>query len=126
MKRIWIAIALILSCLVLSICELLFIDNNCDMYTKMINEVEFYYSNKEYIKALDIARDTYSNWSKEEKKLKAFLLHSDIDDITDSMEDIKDYAKDKDEKKFCDACKKTKRQLLSIKENELPFIENIM
>lgn len=126
MRRIWIALALILSCLVLAICELLLIDNNCDIYTELIDEAESYFSDKEYNKALDISQEAHSDWSEEEKKLKVFLLHSEIDDISNSIQDIKDYAEDKDEKKFYEACKKAKRQLLSIKESELPNIENIM
>lgn len=126
MKRLWAAVSLLIVSILFSAIELYLVDVNQENFTYMIKEIEDYYSIKEYKHAYDLCIKTEQNWKNSETKLKTFLLHSEINNISDSISEIKDSIKNEDKKTFYSVCQKTKRQLLSMKESELPNFENIL
>lgn len=126
MKRLWAAVSLLIISILFSAIELYLVDVNQDKFSYMIKEIEDYYSIKEYKNAYDLCIKTEQYWKNSETKLKTFLLHSEINNISDSISEIKDSIKNEDKKTFYSVCQKTKRQLLSMKESELPNFENIL
>ena len=64
MRRIWVAVALLLICGVLSVIEYVTIHNNCDYLTSSLNKAEEYISIKEYKKAVSFLEKTQQEWIK--------------------------------------------------------------
>lgn len=126
MKRIWVAISLIIIALVTGITEFCVVKNSYDKYTKLLDTAEDYISRKEYKKALDVCTYTLKEWEDNEKTLNLFLLHSRVDEVTEDIEQLCEYAQNKERTMFSSTCVKAKRQLQHLKMSELPLIENIM
>ena len=126
MRRIWVAVALLLICGVLSVIEYVTIHNNCDYLTSSLNKAEEYISIKEYKKAVSFIEKTQQEWINSEKKLNIFLLHDETEKISESLSQLKEYAQEKNTSKYLTDSKKIKRQLLRLKQSELPDFENIL
>lgn len=126
MRRLWIALALLLICGVLSAMEYVTIKNNCDFLTTSLDTAESYIANGEYKEAVSFIEKTQQEWKKSEKKLKIYLLHNETETITENLSEIKEYAQEKKTSKYLEVSNKTKRQLLRIKQSELPDLENIL
>lgn len=92
----------------------------------MIDTAEEYFSDKEYKIAYEISENAKSTWQINAKKLNLFLSHSKVEEIEESLEELSNAAQNKDAEQFYALHRKTKRQLLSIKESELPKLENII
>ncbi len=126
MKRLWVAISLLVVALLFSLTEFYLVSNSYEKYNKNISEIENYYSDKEYTDAENVLKNTKDSWEKRQKILKVFLLHGEVEEVTESLSELSDCLKEKDSKTFLLKCEKTKRQLLFIKKSELPYLENIM
>lgn len=126
MRRLWIAIALLLICGGLSATEYFTIQKNCDFLTTSLETAENYISSKEYKKAVSFIEATQQKWNKCEKKLNIYLLHDETETITENLSQIKEYAQEKKTDEYMEVSNKTKRQLLRMKQSELPDLENIL
>ncbi len=126
MKRIWIAIAFLSLSLIFAITEFVLVSNNCKKYTEQIKEAERYISDKEFSGAVNICKNVEKDWEKSKKDLNIFLIHTYSDDISESIAKLLEYAENKNIEGFLSQAGKTKRQLLHIKQSELPNLENIM
>lgn len=126
MKRLWAAVTLILIAILFSVLEFSLVNNTYERYDKIVSEIETLFSQKEYKKAHSILDSTKKQWDNEEKILKLFLLHSEVNSISECLDEIQNMLKLNDENAFFYTCEKTKRQLLSLKKSELPYLENIM
>ena len=126
MRRIWVAIILMLICAVLAVSEFSVVQKSCDYYAYMIDVAEDYISSREFSKADLYIQQTQSEWEKSQKTLNIFLLHEEADTITESLAQLREHAENKNKSEFISLSEKTKRQLLCLKQSELPDLENIM
>ncbi len=126
MKRIWVALSLIVFAISLGIAELCIVSNSYSKYNDLLNKAEYYISNKEYSEAYEICKYTLNEWESNEKTLNLFLLHSRVDEVTEDIAMLCEYAQNKETTMFSSTCVKAKRQLLHLKMSELPLIENII
>lgn len=126
MKRIWTAIALMILALFSSVAEFYTVSYCYEHYTEALDNAEEYISQKEFNKATDLLTNTQQEWHKTEKLLDIFLSHETVDDVTENISELYGYAIAEDKAQFQSVCDKTKRQLLRLKQSELPNLENIM
>ncbi len=126
MKRIWVALSLIVLALTLSIVEMCIVNNSYSKYSKLLETAEDYISNREFSEAYDICKHTLNEWENNEKVLNIFLLHRNVDEVTEDIAQLCEYAQNKEKAMFSSTCVKAKRQLLHLKMGELPLFENIM
>lgn len=126
MKRIWVAISLIVVALSLGITEMFVVSKSYSKYSELLNTAEQHISNKEFNKAYDMCAYTLNEWEENEQILNLFLLHSNVDEVSEDIAQLCEYAQHKEKAMFSSTCVKAKRQLLHLKMGELPLIENIM
>lgn len=126
MKRIYIAIILIIMTLVLSYIQFNVINNSYIKITNMISDTQIKVNAGYYEVAKENCKTIIKTWEKDRKALGIFLSHSYINNITDNLNNMMYHVNIKDKEKFNDVCDKTKRQLLFLQKSELPVIENIM
>lgn len=126
MKRIWVALSLIALALTLGIVEMCIVSNSYSKYNQLLDTAEGYISNREFKKAYDVCTYTLNEWEDNEQVLNLFLLHSRVDEVTEDIAQLCEYAQNKEKTMFSATCVKTKRQLLHLKMSELPLIENII
>ncbi len=126
MKRIWVAIGFLVLSVVLAVTEFTLVSISCKKYTEQIEIAESYISDKEFSDAENICEKIEVDWEKSKKSLNSFLTHTYSDGIAESIARLIEYAKNKDIEGFLSQAGKTKRQLLHIKQSELPNLENIM
>lgn len=126
MRRLWIAVALLLICGGLSTMEYVTIQRNCDFLTTSLSTAENYISKGEYKEAISFIEKVQQEWENSERKLKIYLLHNETETITENLSEIKEYAQEKKPTKYMEVSNKTKRQLLRMKQSELPDLENIL
>ena len=58
--------------------------------------------------------------------MNIFLIHKDADAISENLAKLRESAEEKNKDTFLSVSKKTKRQLLRLKQSELPDLENIL
>ncbi len=126
MKRIYIAVSLIIITLILSIAEFVIVNKNYKYYSTQLDNALKYIQSDDYTSAKDICDTICTKWEKSQKNLEIFLVHTSLNSLTDNIYELQDLAKDKNKAKFIQLCTKTKRQLLFMKKSELPLFENIM
>lgn len=126
MKRIWVAVSLLVIALSFGIAEFTIVNKNYEKFVAMLDSAEIHISNREYKKAYEVCTNTLEQWEETEKTLNLFLLHSKVDEVTEDISQMCEYAQNKETALFSSTYAKTKRQLLHLKMSELPLIENIM
>lgn len=126
MKRIWAAVALLGIAAGLCIAEFMIVMRGCDEYIESISTAVGYAENDDYKSASKICEKTEKGWLKTHRKMNVFLIHTNVEEVTFNMAMLKTFAKNEDESMFLAYAEKTKRQLLSLKESELPYFENIL
>lgn len=126
MKRIYIAIFLIILSLFFATTEYILISKNCEFFSENLDIAEQHCSNNEFTKAFDSIKQTQKEWDKKSKALNSFIDQTHTQNVNDCLFELLETAKNNDSKQFLSLCHKTKRQLLSIKESELPCFENIL
>lgn len=126
MKRLWVAVILLLICGAFSTAEFITVRKNCDYYTQLLDTAEAYISSKEYSEASAIIESAQHQWESTQKTLNVFLLHEEAESIGENLAQLNENANEKDRAKFKSVADKIKRQLLRLKQSELPDFENIL
>ncbi|MBE6824118.1 MAG: DUF4363 family protein [Ruminococcaceae bacterium] len=126
MKRIWVAVGFLALSLIFAFAEFLIVSKSYKNYVEQIQIAEYYISDKEFSVAQDICKNIEEEWEKSRKTLNVFMIHTYSENISESIAKLSEYAQNKDKKAFLSQSSKTKRQLLYIKQSELPNLENIM
>lgn len=125
MKRVWIAIALLLVSGILCVSEYTLINKQCDEYTSIIKKADEHVKNDEFEKAVKECKKAEKQFTKSDSIMNVFLIHGDVDDVTNNIAMLKKYAQYECKSEFLSLSAKTKRQLLSLQKSELPMFENI-
>lgn len=110
----------------ISITEYAYVKNTQQNYTQMLNSAESYFSVREYKTAAFATENIYAKWNNTKNFLNIFLIHNKVEEITESISKLCEYAKTKKYDEYIFESKKIKRQLLSITESELPYLENLL
>lgn len=126
MKRIWVALTLLLICFSIGIIEYSVVNANQQRITQILDSAQTYISNREYKKGHNVCKYALVQWENEKKTLNTFLVHGDVETVSDNISLLCLYAQNKDAKNFSLVLDTTKRQLLCLKESELPLFENIL
>ncbi len=126
MKRIWVALVLLIICSTFAFAEFIIVHSkSSELYDSVVN-AETHFLNKEYKTSFDILNDAVEKWENSEKILNVFLSHEKVDEIEERLCELSKYAENKDKALFYATLEKTKRQLLCLKQSELPSLKNIM
>jgi len=95
-------------------------------FVNMLKICEEYISNEETKKAYEYAESIEKQWQKSKKNLNIFINHNEVDSIDNNLKDLSFVIKNDNKTEALKLCDKTKRQLLSIKERQLPHFRNII
>lgn len=113
-------------CISFSVAEFSIVKAKTEYFLEIINISNYHFSKKEYNTANETLHSAAKDWSDSEKILNVFLSHEKVDEIEESLSELSKFAKHKEKTHFEATFEKTKRQLLCLKQSELPNLENIM
>ncbi len=126
MKRLWVAISLLAISFIFATFEYITVLRNYEKFTPVLEKAEEYCSNEEFSKAFDTIEEAQLSWDKKSKLLNSLIDHTNTENINESFFQLLESAQKQESVEFLSICNKTKRQLLSMKESELPSFDNIM
>ena len=126
MKRLWVAISLLAISIFFATFENIMVLKNYNRFTPILEKAEEYCSKNEFSKAYETIESAQLVWEKKSKVLNSLIDHTHVDNINESFFQLLESAQKQEQVEFLSICNKTKRQLLSMKESELPSFDNIM
>ncbi len=125
MKRIYIAIVLLLISASVCFSEYTLVKNTSEHYIQKLEYIE-----KEYkldkTKALKLCNEFSKELDESASPMDAFLFHDYIDDIRVNAHKLQILLKDDNTSMFKTTCEELKIQLTSLKNSEVPILENII
>lgn len=126
MKRLILSISLVAFALLVAFFEMWYInyatDNAIDDIDRITNLIEL----NEKDKALENTEKVIKKWEENSRYFNVFLLHEEIEAISENLEEINQAIKTDDKDRFFEVSSKTKRRLKIIKEDEYPLLENVL
>ncbi len=126
MRRISIAVLMLLIAGVICGCEIFTVNSSTVNYTEELDAISFLSEQENFEKATENSEDLLESWKKTTKHLDKYLYHDYIDDITLQMSALPVYTKSEDNSAIKAQIAEIKTQLTSLKESELPYIHNIL
>ncbi len=126
MKRIWVALSLMIICSAFACTEFIIVKYKSTEFFDLVETAEVYFSEREFSKSYNTLDSATKKWEKSEKILNIFLSHEKVDEVEESLSELSKHAENKDKTLFYATSEKAKRQLLCLKQSELPNLENIM
>ena len=125
-KRLYIAIIIFISILGISVSSLLFIYFEKNECSNILENAYLSAKNNETEKALQIIEDFISKWDKKEKLFMLVLHRNDVDDISFTLREIKEFLKEKELPEYFAELKRIMALLDHAYETEMPYFENIL
>ena len=126
MKRLYVAISLIIISLFFAVSEYIMIQKCYKDFTPVIDVAQEYCSGKKFQEAYETISLAQEKWDKKSKFMNSFIDHTHTENINENFFQLLEMAQKQEDVEFLSLCEKTKRQLLSMKESELPSFDNIM
>lgn len=126
MKRIGIALVMLIISGIVSGCEVFTVNSNVDTYSAKLDSISKIAGEENYDKAKELSEEVLVSWQKVAKHLDKYLYHDYIDNITEEIATLPIYAKAKDKTAVEAQVAEIKIQLTSLKESELPYMHNIL
>lgn len=127
MKRIWIALTLLILSGVLCFFEYRIVDDSRHEFEMRIDEIYSFAEDNENKKAVKSCEELSKEWDKRLKVTDMFLNHDIMDSISCELSALKCYLESEDGKTdFYATAEKIKKQLKSLRDSELPYAENII
>ena len=126
MKRIYIAVILLIITAGICSYEFLFVSSSVDNYTKEIKNIERAYSQSDFEKAGKLTQKIKSDWLGTVSPMDTLLYHDYVDSISNNISKLSVYINQKDTSAFYCTCAELKNQLNSLKNSEIPNLENIV
>lgn len=77
-------------------------------------------------KALESTEKIIEKWETNSRYFNIFLLHEEIEAISENLEEINQAIKYNDRDRFFEVSAKTKKRLVIIKEDEFPLLDNVL
>ena len=120
MKRIYIALSLVLAALCFASVETGFISGKTDSFIAKIECADRLMSRLEFEDALKICEET------EKELIDTMLIHDYVDNIGLSISRMTAFAQKQNRDMYFAESVQAKKELASIKESEFPLVENIL
>lgn len=126
MRRLYVAVTLLLIATGLCVIEYESVCKCTDSYLQRIENIEEMISRGEIKKAAFAAREAEKNWENTVNLIDMLLFHDYVDEIGKNLSELESYIKYDEIAELYAICESTKEQLLSLKESELPAAKNII
>ena len=127
MKRLYLAIVMTLLCIFLGVFEFATINYSTDKCLNNLTRINREIENQKYSNAIKICKKTAAEYEKfTEKILFCYLNHKEFDNINTNLTIMTEALNNKDLYKYNELYIKTKKQLLTLKSEELLSIQNIL
>lgn len=126
MKRIKVAIILLIFSALICTTEFLYVTTKADDITSRIEEIESAYTQGDTSKALEVTEDVQMKWEASVNKMDMLLYHDYIDAISSNIEKLEVLIYENDSTSLLCTCKETILMLESLKKSEYPTAENII
>lgn len=126
MKRLWIAILLLIIVGIICASEYIYVTSSVQKHIYALDEIDKKISQNDREDAYDMLCRLENRFEDTDRVFNAFLLHSDIDNISGNIAMLKEYSKSTNNVQFLALSAKTKLQLLSLSKSEKPLIDNIL
>ncbi|MBR3971838.1 MAG: DUF4363 family protein [Ruminococcus sp.] len=126
MKRIYITVLLLIFAGFICVYEFMFVSKNCDDFVYKINNLQKAYMNNEREEALMLSADINEDWNEQVKKIDMLLYHDYVDAITVNMSKLSIYIREEEAVSFYSTCREITDELESLKNSEIPNLENII
>lgn len=126
MKRLWFAAVFTFIAICAGLFELFYIIQVTGQFQDQLTEARSYMEKGDTESAEEEMSEIYENWDSISSSFDILLLHDTVDEIGKNMLELKEFAKNKDAVDFYAICERTKKQLKSLGDSELPRIDNIL
>lgn len=126
MKRLYIAVILLLFVAAVCTTEFIYINHCANNITDMIDNISRIYEEGKKERAMKLALETEENWKIKVSKIDMLLYHDYVDDITRNIVNLKTYIEEDDTVGLYSTCNETITQIYSLKNSEFPSLENII
>lgn len=126
MKRIYIAIALLIITSAVCTYEYIFVSKSTEEYIVKVDRIEREYTKDNRSGAIKLSEELYNQWSHTVASMDKLLYHDYVDDISNNMSKLNIYISNRDTTEFYATCRELKNQLQSLKDSEIPKPENIV
>ncbi len=126
MKRIYIAVVLVLLTLCIGALETGYVTAKTDMFIDKIERADKLMKRNEFSEAIKLCQNTEKEWYDNAKAIDMLLIHDYVDDIGLSISKMTSFAESKNTDMYFSESSDAKKQLASIKESEYPLIENLL
>lgn len=126
MKRIYIAIAMLIISGLACGMEMYEVRKNASSYISALDDVKTLAVENKYTDARILSEELLKNWKDSSKKFDVYLYHDYIDNITENMSLLPVYADNENSEAALGVVENIKIQLTSLIESELPYIHNIL
>lgn len=126
MKRTWFAGALLLALLAAGIIISHSIGTCTSNVIEMIGQAESCAKRNDFSSAESACVLASEEWAKQQFLLAAFLRHDEPDQVETCLAQLCSYAQTEDNDEFLAMCAEVRKQLLHIREMELPTLRNIL
>lgn len=126
MKRLILSMSLVAFAILIAFVEVWYINyaaaDTIDDISRITNLMELH----EKEKALESTEKIIEKWETNSRYFNIFLLHEEIEAISENLEEINQAIKYDDRDRFFEVSAKTKKRLVIIKEDEFPLLDNVL
>ena len=126
MKRLYISYILLAICALVCIFQFFYIYNSCTEFIESIEKIETACIKEDFLLCAQICDEVLLKWKNQIKYIDMFLFHEYVDEITQNFDKLRIFIKNKEITEVFTLCSELKNQLLTLKNSELPLIENII
>ena len=126
MKRVPIAVVLIIIAVIICIYEYIFVTKKTEEFIYRINTLEETYSQSEKSEALILTDEINRRWKNTVSRMDMLLYHDYVDAITNNLSKLSVYIREDQKGGFYTTCIEIRKQLESLGKSEIPNLENII
>ena len=118
--------SLVLFAVLVAFIELWYVNSTASSTIDDIGRITELVKLNEKDKALENSEKVIKEWDESSKFFDIFLLHEEIEIVSENLEEINEAIKNDDKNRFFEVYAKTRKRLEIIKEDEFPLLENVL
>lgn len=126
MKRLWFAAVFTFIAVCAGLFELFYVIQVTGQFQDQLTDARSFVEQGNTQRAEEKISEMYEKWESISPFFDILLLHDAVDEIGNNMLELKEFAENKESADFYALCARTKKQLKSLGDSELPKIENIL
>lgn len=126
MRRIYIGIIFLLTAFSIAAVETGLISAKADYYISRIENIDKYMRKDDFQKASELCREVEGLWDDSTKTIDIFLIHDYVDSVSLYLTRMNAYIANGSIDMYFSESAGIKKELTSLKESELPTIDNIL